>query len=91
MKNLLKNISIVLDYIYGYGIMLCLFIGGLTFLGYIIAFFIGGEVATAICVFIYKKLFKYLIYASSVIVCLGLINMYIKKQKALNLDNKKEK
>ena len=55
MKEKLNAVGNTLKTIYGYGIMISLFMGGLTFLGYLVALFIGGEVATAICIFIYKK------------------------------------
>ena len=56
MKEICKKISAVLKTIFGYGIMICLFAGGLTFFGYLAALIIGGETATAICVFIYKTI-----------------------------------
>lgn len=90
MKKILKQISKILDYIYGIGILLALFVGGLTFIGFIVAFIVGGNVATTICTFIYKKIFSFLIYASSVIVLLGLVNMYIKNQKLLSVNDKEK-
>ena len=52
MKNFCKKLSSILKMIFGYGIMISLFAGGLTFFGYLAALFIGGETATAICVYI---------------------------------------
>ena len=43
MKEKLKKISNVCKIIFGYGIMITLFVGGLTFFGYIAALIIGGE------------------------------------------------
>ena len=48
MKETLKKISDVFKLIFGYGIMIVLFAGGLTFFGYVIALIIGGETATNI-------------------------------------------
>ena len=48
MKEFAKKISAALRVVFGYGIMICLFAGGLTFFGYLAALCIGGEVATAI-------------------------------------------
>lgn len=59
MKETCKKISSVLKTIFGYGIMICLFAGGLTFFGYVAALIIGGETAAAICVFIYKTIIYY--------------------------------
>lgn len=85
MKKLLKAIIKVLDTIYSYGIIVCLFAGGLMFFGFVAAFIIGGQTATDICVFIQKKIFAFLIYGGNVIVCLGLLSMYLKKQKSLTV------
>ena len=54
MKKTLKKISNILKMIFGYGIMLSLFLGGATFFGYVAALIIGGETATLICNFIYN-------------------------------------
>lgn len=89
MKEICKKISKVLRTIFGYGIMLCLFAGGLTFFGYLAALFIGGETATAICVFIYKTIIPYIIYTSTILVLLGLVVMYLNGELALTTDKKK--
>jgi len=89
MKNMMKKLIKIIDYIYGWGIFICLFVGGLMFFGYLAAFVIGGELATQICDFIYKKIYAWLIYGGNIIVLLGLFNMYLKKQKSLTIaDNK---
>ena len=84
MKNLFKKISSVLKKIFGYGIMITLFAGGLSFFGYIAALIIGGSQATEICTFIYKKYIP-------VLVLLGLVAMYLGGEMALTADNKKKK
>ena len=89
MKEVCKKISAVLKTIFGYGIMLCLFVGGLTFFGYLAALFIGGETATAICTFIYKILIPYIIKASTIMVLLGLVAMYLNGEMALTSNKKK--
>jgi len=90
MKKILKVISKILDYVYGWGIFICLFVGGITFFGYVAAFIIGGETAAVICDFIYKTVFKILIYGGNVIVLVGLLNMYIKNQKSLTVSGDKK-
>lgn len=89
MKNVCKKISKVLRVIFGYGIMICLFAGGLTFFGYVIAMFIGGETATDICRVIYKTIIPYIIKASTILVLLGLVTMYLNGETALTTDKKK--
>lgn len=89
MKEMCKKISNVLRTVFGYGIMICLFAGGLTFFGYLAALFIGGETAAAICVFIYKTIIPIIIKASTILVLLGLAVMYLNGEMALTSDKKK--
>ena len=88
MKAICKKISAVLKTIFGYGIMLCLFAGGLTFFGYLAALIIGGDTAAAICEFIYKTIIPYIIKTSTVMVLLGLVAMYLNGEMALTSDKK---
>ena len=83
----LHKLIVALTKVYSYGILLCLFAGGLTFFGFLAAFIIGGDTATAICVFIQKKIFAVLIYGGNIVVCLGLLTMYLKKQKSLTVND----
>ena len=87
----MEKIASVLKKIYGYGIVTALFTGGATVLGYIVAMFIGGETATAICTFIYKKFFLWLIIGADIIVLLGLVAMYMSKEKTMTLEGSKKK
>ena len=88
MKKFISKLAAVLKTIFGYGIMISLFAGGLTFFGYLAALIIGGETATAICVFIYKTLFPIIIKISTIMVLLGLVTMYLSGEKALVADKK---
>lgn len=89
MKEICKKISQVLRTVFGYGIMICLFTGGLTFFGYLAALVIGGESATAICVFIYKSIIPVIIKCSTALVLLGLVVMYLNGEVALTPNKKK--
>ena len=91
MKETCKKISSVLKTIFGYGIMICLFAGGLTFFGYVAALIIGGETAAAICVFIYKTIIPYIIKVSTSMVLLGLVAMYLNGEMALTSNKKTSK
>ena len=83
MKEILKKISDVFKLIFGYGIMIVLFAGGLTFFGYFVALIIGGETATAICTWIYKSFVPAMIKASTILILFGLLTMYLAGEKAL--------
>ena len=89
MKEIIKKISKFLSAIFGYGIMLSLFVGGLTFFGYLIALFIGGDLATEICTFLYKMVLPIVIKTSTVMVLLGIFIMYLNGEVALTSDKKK--
>lgn len=89
MKEVLKKISEVLKTIFGYGIMICLFAGGLTFFGYVVALIIGGDTAALMCTVIYKKIVPIIIYCSTCLVLLGIAAMYLSGEKALTGDKKK--
>ena len=83
MKETLRKIAKVCKLIFGYGIELVLFAGGLTFFGYLAALCIGGETATAICTWIYKSFVPVIIYVSTVLILFGLVCMYLSGEKAL--------
>lgn len=91
MKETCKKISAVLKTIFGYGIMIALFAGGLTFFGYMAALVIGGEAATAICVFIHKTIMPCIIKLSTIMVLLGLVAMYLNGEMALTSNKKTNK
>jgi len=91
MKNKIEKIASVLKTIFGYGIMSCLFLGGLTFVGYVIALIAGGETAVIICDFIYKTIMPIIIYASNIFVLLGLVILYMSGEKALSVNDKNSK
>lgn len=91
MKEKMQKPVGVMKMIFGYGIMITLFAGGLTFFGYLIALFIGGETAEAMCTFIYKQIIPVIIYATTVLVLFGLLTMYLAGEKALIPHGKKNR
>lgn len=88
MKETCKKIANVCKLIFGYGIMIVLFAGGLTFFGYIAALIIGGETATNLCTWIYKTFVPIIIYASTILILFGLVTMYLAGEKALTPEKK---
>lgn len=81
----MSKISKIFLNIFAVGVLLTLLAGALTFVGFIVAFIIGGESATQLCVFIHKTYFPYVIRVCSVAVGFGLIGMYLGKMKALSV------
>ena len=91
MKEKMKKVTDVLKLVFGYGIMIVLFAGGLTFFGYVAALIIGGDTATAICTWIYKSFLPIVIYASTILILFGLVVMYLAGEKALTPGRKNAK
>ncbi len=89
MREKLKKIAAVCKVIFGYSVMITLFIGGLTFFGYLAALIMGGDVAVMICDVIYKTVLPITIYTSTVTVMFGLVAMYLCGEKALTPSKKK--
>ena len=90
MKNICQKIAAVLRLVFGYGVMISLFVGGLTFVGFLVALCIGGDTATTICVFIQKQLFPIVIKVATSMVLLGLVTMYFAGETALTATKKKK-
>ncbi len=88
-KEICSKIADVLSVIFGYGIAASLFAGGLTFFGFVAALIIGGDTATAICLFIKDTIFPVIIYTSTILVLMGLLIMYLRGETALTPDKKK--
>ena len=86
-----EKILKILKLIFGYGIMICLFAGGLSFFGYVAALIIGGDTAAAICTFIYKQFFPIVFIVTSSLILLGLIRMYISNEHAFTANRRKKK
>ena len=91
MKETMKKISDICKLIFGYGIMIVLFAGGLTFFGYVAALIVGGETATNICTWIYKSFIPVIIKASTILILFGLLTMYLAGEKALTPGKKNMK
>ena len=91
MKKACRKIGSVLKTVFGYGIMVCLFAGGLTFFGYRAALIIGGDAAASICHVIYKEIIPWIIRCSTVMVVLGLIAMYFSGELALTAKKRNKK
>ncbi len=86
----MKKTSEVLLKIFSYGIIACLFAGGLSLVGYFIGLIIGGEGATNLCAWVYKTYLPWVIKATSIFTGIGLLGMYLSKQKALTAKIEKE-
>ncbi len=85
----MKKVSNVLLYIFSIGVLLTLFAGAVSVLGYIYAMIIGGDKAELICGFIKNEYYPWVIKITSVAVGCGLLGMYFSKKKALTVNDEK--
>ena len=79
-----------INVVFGWGIYICLFAGGIAFFGFLAALLIGGDTGGAIAVFLQKQYFPIVIRVTSFIIILGLVGMYINKQQALSIVTDKQ-
>ena len=86
----MKKASDILLKIFAYGIIACLFAGGLSLVGYLVALIIGGESATALCLWVFKTYLSWVIKATSIFTLIGLIGIKKRKQKALVATTEKQ-
>ena len=87
----MKKASGILLKIFAYGMIACLFAGGASLLGYLAGLVIGGESAAALCAWVYKTYLPWVIRATSVLAGVGLIGMYLGRQKALTVSDQGRK
>ncbi|MCQ2429219.1 MAG: hypothetical protein MJ192_02700 [Clostridia bacterium] len=83
----MSKVSSVLLSVFAIGILICLFAGGLSLLGYAAAMIIGGDTAAAVCSFVLKSYLPVVIKTTSAVTGVGLIGMYLTKQKELTVNN----
>lgn len=91
MRNVLNKIVNVMKVVFGWGVMLSLFAGGLTFFGYVAALIIGGGeggIGAEICRIISKEITPIITYVATSCVLLGLLTMYLSGQQALTVGKK---
>ena len=87
----MKKISRILLSVFSVGVLLTLFAGALSFVGYAAALIIGGEAAARLCAFLYKEYFPWVIQLCSISVGFGLVGMYLEKKKALTFVSEEKK
>ena len=88
MIEVLKKPVAIGKLILGYALMISLFVGGATFLAFIVALCIGGEGAVQICAFIKAYIIPTVTYTSTISVLLGIVLMYLSGESALSAKKK---
>lgn len=77
-KLFCNKASSILELLIGLSLAVCLFAGGLGFIGYIIAFCIGGQTATEICTWIYENYYGTLIKVATYTTLATFLLIYLK-------------
>ena len=70
---------------YGIVMTVSFFAGFLPIIPFIAALFIGGETAEAICTFLYKEYYVWVIAGASIAILIGLVAMYVGKKEGLSV------
>lgn len=95
MMNFLNKIRLALlkvcKTIFGWSVMVTLFVGGLTVLSYVVALIVGGDTAAKICEVTYKEVWPIIIMTANITILVGLLAMYLSGEKALSPSDKKKK
>lgn len=76
-KNVCHKIASVLEWLIGISFAVCLFAGALGFIGYLIAFCIGGDTAAAICGWIFDTYYKCLIKIGTITTVVVFLKTYL--------------
>ena len=82
-----EKIYKILNKIYGIIMMISFFAGLIPLVPYVIAIIIGGPTGETIALFLYKQVYPWIIAMASVAVLVGLVAMYVGKQKSLPVNN----
>lgn len=81
----MKSLGEKINFIFGWGVYVCLLAGGITFFGFMLALLIGGDTGQSLSIFLHRQYFPLVIRATSFIIILGLIGMYVNHEQALSL------
>lgn len=83
-----EKIYNVLNKVYGATLIVAFFAGVLPLFPFIAALIIGGDVGEAICVFLYKDYYPWVVVASAIAVFIGWISLYFLKNEKKGLKDK---
>lgn len=83
-----EKTSKICDEIFGYGMLIALFVAFALFLGFIVSFFVGHDTAAVITTFLYKWLLPKTYIFAVAISFIGLVGMYLRGEKAMMMSSK---
>ena len=77
-KEICSKVASVLQTLIGISLAICLFGGGLGFIGYIVALCVGGEMAAEIGTWLYKTYYAFIIKLSTWTTVFTFVLIYLK-------------
>jgi len=89
----MKKAAEITSLLFGFGVYICLFAGGLAAVGYIVALIIGGGAGGSgydLARFIQRTYLPFIFRLASASVMIGLLSMYLSGQKALTIVTDKQ-
>ena len=78
VHNTCRKIASGLEYLIGISLTICLFAGGIGFVGYMVALWIGGDLATEFCIWIYNTYYGVLIKLATYTTLATFLLIYLK-------------
>jgi len=85
-----EKIYEMLNKTYGVIMMVAFFAGIIPLIPFIIAIIIGGSTGEAIALFLDETVYPWIIVLASIAIIIGLIAMYVKKEKAFTVEDGKK-
>ena len=86
-----KTLLLACRKVFGWSIMITLFVGALTMFSYVVALIVGGTLAAKICSFTMNEVWPVIIMITNITILVGLAAMYLNGDKALSPSEKKKK
>ena len=74
--------------VFGYGMLIALFVAFVLFLGFVVSFFVGETAAGAITTFLYKTVLPKTYILSVIASLFGIVGMYLRGEKAMLMSKK---
>lgn len=77
--------------VFGYGMLIALFVAFVLFVGFVVSFFIGDAAAGALTTFLYKTVLPKTYVLSVIVSIFGIVGMYLRGEKAMLMSKKPKK
>ena len=82
------KIAKLCNVVFGYGMLIAMFVAFILFVGFVAAFFIGEDAAAALTTFLYKTLLPKTYVLAVIASFFGIVGMYLHGEKAMLMSKK---